>query len=271
MGYFASAVDGNDVTPVESFAAPPSCKTDPCGSIRGRIVDSVSRHPVQGVRVALGGHGGGFPGTSLAATTGADGRYIIQRVPFHTYADLVIDRWGLEPAVLHGFTVNGVEKVDRAVARDWAALDGGARLDSFTPPNYTAFGCGPAAAFDRSLATGWGSDAPGSSFGSPKEGPRSVVVELPRAVDVSSFAIDPGATCGDGPGAAVKAFDISTRSRGGTWVLAYRTNEALPQGVLTKITPISGTANVRFVRLTMRSNRGDPLFMDMSELSVRGH
>jgi hypothetical protein len=97
-----------------------------------------------------------------------------------------------------------------------------------------------------------------------------VVVQLPRAVDVTAFAIDPGATCGDGPAAALKAFDISTRTATGSWILAYRTTTALPQGVVTRLVPRAGTANVRYVRLTMRSNRGDPQFMDMSELSVRG-
>ena len=270
MGYFASAIDGNDVTPVESFASPPSCKTDPCGTIHGTITDSVTDRPVRGVWVSIGGHASGFSGTDLSGTTGGDGRYTIKRVPFHTYAELVIDRWGLDPAVLRGITVDGSETLNRAVTRDWAALDGGADIVSFTPPNYTNFGCGPTGAFDRSLGAGWGSDAPDSTYGSFRTGPRSIVARLPRSVDVTSFAIDPGATCGDGPTAAVKAFDILTRTANGSWVLAYRTATALPQGRLTKLTPTAGRATVRYVKLTMRTNRGHPLFMDMSELSVRG-
>ena len=34
--------------------------------------------------------------------------------------------------------------------------------------------------------------------------------------------------------------------------------------------PHAGKDNVRFVRFTMLSNHGDPLFMDVMELSVRG-
>jgi hypothetical protein len=270
MGFYASAVDGDDVSPVESFAAPPSCVTDPCGTIRGHITDSVTGRPVPGAVVSIGGHASGFPSTDLVGKTDAQGRYAITRVPFHTYADLVIDRWGLDPTVLHGVTVNGNEVVSRAVTRDWAALDGGADIVSFSPPDYTAFGCGPSGAFDRSLGAGWGSDAPDSTFGSFRTGARSIVIRLPRAIDVTSFAIDPGATCGDASAAAVKTFDVLTRTASGRWVLAFRTSTALPQGTLTKLGPIAGRTDVRLVKLTMRTNRGDPLFMDMTELSVRG-
>lgn len=270
MGYFASVIDGNDATPVESFAAPPTCGADPCGTIKGRITDSLTGAALQGVRVSIGGLTSGSPGTTLTATTGPDGRYVLRDVPHHTYRDVVVDRWGLEPTVLHGVTVNGTETLNRQMVRDWAAIDGGARIVSFTPPDYSLFGCGPDGAFDRALGTGWGSDAPGSTFGSLRTGPRSVVVELPRTIDIVSFAIDPGATCGDPPAAGLKAFDISTRRAGGDWVLAVRRTTALPTGVLTTLAPTAGTENVRFVRLTMRSNRGDPAFMDVSELSVRG-
>jgi extracellular elastinolytic metalloproteinase len=270
MGYFASAVDGNDVTPTESFALPRSCATTSCGRITGRLTDSVTGRPVKGVLVAVGGHATGFAGTDLRDRTGRDGRFAITRVPFHTYADLVFDRWGLDPLVLHGVTVNGTEKIHRNVMRDWAALDGGASLIQFTPPNYAAYGCGPKAAFDRSIGVGWGSDAPGSTEGSGVTGPRSVVVELPRTIDVTSFGFAPGASCGDPPSAGVEAFDIFTRTAKGAWVLAVSRENALPAGVLNRLVPDRGARNVRFVKLTMRSNRGNPTFMDMQELSVRG-
>jgi hypothetical protein len=34
--------------------------------------------------------------------------------------------------------------------------------------------------------------------------------------------------------------------------------------------PTAGQKGVRFVRFIMKSNHGDPLFMDLMELSVRG-
>jgi extracellular elastinolytic metalloproteinase len=270
MGYFASAVGGDDVKPTENFSAPPSCATATCGAITGRLTNSVTGRPVKGVLVAIGGHSSGFPGTDLRSRTGGDGRFTIRHVPFHRYADVVIDRRGIEPVVLHGVRVNGTEHINRAVTRDWAALDGGASVTRSTPPNYTSFGCGPAAAFDRSIGVGWGSDAPGSTFGSKTTGPRSVVVHLPRAIDVTSFGFAPGATCGDPPSAGVRAFDIFTRTANGTWVLAVSRDTALPAGVLNRLVPDRGTRNVRYVKLTMRSNRGNPDFMDMQELSVRG-
>jgi hypothetical protein len=97
-----------------------------------------------------------------------------------------------------------------------------------------------------------------------------VVVKLPRAVDISSFGFDPGAACGDPRDAAVKAFTIRTRTAGGAWMTAYRSSTALPQGRLNLLRPRKGTKDVLYVRLVMRSNRGNALFMDMSELSVRG-
>ena len=269
MGYFASAVDGNDVTPTESFALPPTCATTSCGRITGRLTDSVTGRPAAGVLVAVGGHASGFAGTDLRATTGRDGRFTIRRVPFHTYADVIIDRRGLDPIVLHDVSVHGTKKIHRAVTRDWAALDAGASMRSFTPPNYAAFGCGPKAAFDRSVGVGWGSDAP-TAGGSGVTGPRSIVVELPRVIDVTSFGFAPGATCGDPPNAGVEAFDIFTRMAKGDWILAVSRENALPGGILNRLVPDRGGRNVRFVKLTMRTNRGNPDFMDMQELSVRG-
>ncbi len=270
MGYFASVTDGNDVTPVQNFSMPPSCKTDPCGSIGGRIRDAVTGKALGGVTVAVGGLDTGFTSSNLVAKTGSDGRYSIRRVPFHTYADLIVDRRAMEPLVLHKVTVNGAERVSPSLYRDWAAADGGGSIVTYTPPDYSPYGCGPTGAIDRSLVTGWGSDAPGYG-GSGVSGPRSIQIELPRDVDVLAYMIDPGATCGDRPGAGVKAFEIYTKVRGGRWVLSYRTKEAPAQGRLTRLTPKAGTTkHVRFVKLTMLSNRGNRYYMDMSELTVRG-
>lgn len=270
MGYFASSVNGNDVTPTQSFAEPPDCAVDPCGSIHGKITDSVTGKPLSGVVVAIGGHDAGLPGTDLVAKTGADGRYAIRRVPYHTYADVIMDRWGVEPVLVHRVTVNGVERLDRAVTRDWAALDAGATIVRFTRPDYTDFGCGPTGALDRALGSGWGSDAPHSTFGSAVTGPRELVVRLPKALDITSFGVDAGATCGDPASAGVKAFVIYTRTASGPWIRAVRVSSGAVTGRLGTYVPRAGSTNVREVKFVMKSNRGDALFMDMSELSVRG-
>jgi hypothetical protein len=270
MGYFASSLGGGDLRPSASSALPPSCGVDPCGRIHGRITDGTTGGPVRGVVVAIGGRASGFPGTDLVAVTDRTGRFEIRNVPFHRYPALVIDRLGFEPVVVSRFRVDGDEVVRRRVFRDWASLDGGARVVKFTPPDYSSFGCGPSNAFDRSLASGWSSDAPNSSIGSSVTGPRSVIVRLPRAVDVTAFAIDPAATCGDRPASAVKAFDVYTRRLHGRWMLAYRRFGGLSSGVLHRLVPRRGTANVRFVKLRMRWNHGEPYFMDVTEFSVRG-
>jgi hypothetical protein len=45
---------------------------------------------------------------------------------------------------------------------------------------------------------------------------------------------------------------------------------AKSNGKLKAYTPNTGKTNVGFVRFTMLSNHGDPLFMDVMEFSVRG-
>ena len=195
---------------------------------------------------------------------------MIKRVPFHTYHDVVVDRAGLDPVVRHDVRVNGAERLDLRVFRDWAAADAGAKVASFTRPDYTAYGCGPSDAIDRSLVAGWSSDAPSSTAGSPVKGPRSIVIRLPKAIDITSFGVAAGPTCGDAPDAAVRAFDIYTRvgSRA-PWRLAVHRTTTLPQGVLTTLAA-TNARSARWVKLTMRSNRGNPYYMDMLELSAHG-
>ena len=59
------------------------------------------------------------------------------------------------------------------------------------------------------------------------------------------------------------------RAPGGGWVLAYAGGK-LTIGTLNKLIPSAGATNVRFVKLVLRTNRGNPSYMDMSELTVRG-
>jgi hypothetical protein len=68
----------------------------------------------------------------------------------------------------------------------------------------------------------------------------------------------------------VKAFEIQTRTASGKWITAYETGSALSQGRYNTLKPTAGRSNVRYVRLIMKTNRGNLFFMDMSELSVRG-
>lgn len=268
MGFFASSPDGADTTPIEDFSLPPDCSVDPCGTISGTITDKASGKKLKNVRVFVAGHSSGFA-TDLADTTDNNGAFSIGNVPFHAYPDVVVDGVGYEQKSL-GVTVDGDESVNVKLVRDWAALEGGATLRSFSPPDYANF-CGVNAngAFDLTLSAGWPSDAPDSTAGSNFTGPRKAVVKLPKAVDVTTFGVASGGTCGDSSEAGVKKFTIETKVAGGNWVVAV-SGTVDADGVLHTFTAKAGKQNVRFIRFTMKSNHGDELFMDVLEVTVRG-
>jgi extracellular elastinolytic metalloproteinase len=265
MGFFAEATDGSDTRPGEDFSLPPTCPGN-CGTISGTVVDRETGKPIQGLRVAIAGHASGLL-NDLADTTDASGSFSIDEVPFHGYTVTAFSPKH-EPFA-RSVNVDGDERVRIRLERDWASTGGGARLVSATKPNYSDYGCGPGLAFDASLGTGWGSDSPDNSD-SGVTGPRTAVVRLPKAIDVSSFGFATGGTCGDGPTAAVRAFSISTKTKHGRWIRAFDNDGRLRVGVLLTLRPHAGARNVRFVKITMRSSSGDPAFMDMLELSVRG-
>ena len=261
MGYFAVALNASDVHPVESFKPAPDCATDPCGTLRG-VVRDADGEGLGGAVVGLAGLMTGFPGANLVDVSAPDGRYAIPHVPFGTYRGLIVDRRGYD--LLRDTVVVNQERETRTIrpVRDWAAFDGGARVRSFTGPDYTAYGCGPRGAIDRSQIAGWGSKQPT---------PREIVIELPRSIDVSSFGVDPGATCGDLPSAGTRAFVISTKTAHGSWVVAWTQTSALEGGRLHRLVPTKGDRAVRFVRIELRSNRdANNIFIDLTELSVRG-
>ncbi len=269
MGFFASSPDGSDTSPIEDFTLPLDCSVDPCGTISGTVTDKGSGAPLADARVFIAGHSSGFA-TDLADTTDGGGAFTIVDVPFHLYPELVIDGLGYEQRI-RSVDVDGDETVDVKLVRDWAALEGGADLVSFTPPNYASF-CGVHAngAFDLSLSSGWPSDAPNSTAGSNKTGPRRAVVELPKRVDVTTFGVASGGTCGDGPDAGVKKFAIQTRrTANANWVTAA-TGSVPANGELRIFRARAGKQNVRFVRFIMKTNHGNRLFMDVLEVTVRG-
>ena len=266
MGYFAASTNAS-LAPVEDFSTPPDCVTATCATVSGTVTDKVSGHPAVGVRVAVPGLDSGFA-SDLADTTDSAGHFSIADVPFHTYPLFSIGGAGYEPTGIANLDVSGDLTLAVKVIRDWASTEGGAKIGVFTPPNYSAFGCGPRGAFDLDLGSGWGSDAVGSTAGSHKKGPRSVIVKLPKSINVTSFALASTGACGDGPRAGVKRFMIETKS-GGSWVTAFVGN-APNNGKLLTYIPRAGKKNVRFVKITMLSNHGDSIFMDVMEVSVRG-
>ncbi|MGZ5307239.1 MAG: M36 family metallopeptidase [Actinomycetota bacterium] len=266
MGYFAASTS-DDVTPIEDISTPPDCATSECATVSGTVKNKVTGKAVAGVRVGVPGLDSGFA-FDLSDTTNPAGHFSIVNVPFHTYRELSIAGAGYEPLTLKNVAVSGNVTLNKWVVRDWASTEGGAKVGKFTPPDYSP-DCGPDFAFDLNLGTGWGSDAVGSTAGSNDPGPRKVVVKLPKAVDITSFAVASTGSCGDGPSAGVKRFKVETKTAGGRWVTAF-VGTAPNNGKLLAYVPTTGTAGVRFVRFTMLSNHGDPLFMDVMEFSVRG-
>ncbi len=260
MGYYAAATDGRDGSPVADFSLPVDCSTVSCGTVSGTITDKISGGPLAGITVGIAGHSSGLPG-DLADVTDASGAFSIPGVPFHTYAKVFVAQTGYEPVTIANFVVDGDETLNRSVVRDWSSLEGGAEIVRASPPDYSNYGCGPTGAFDLSLASGWSSDTPG---------PRSIVVRLPKAVDVTSFGFDPASACGDSADAATKTFAIYTKRAGGSWILAYEGKKGLSTGKLNTLRPTAGAMGVRVVKLVLLTNRGHPSYMDMTELTVRG-
>jgi extracellular elastinolytic metalloproteinase len=262
MGYFAASEDGNDTSPVESFALPPSPAAG-TGSLTGTVSDADTGKPLAGVRVQ-------FAGLPLVDTTDALGAYAISGVPVGTYPQVVASKAGFDRDVGSNFSVVADTEgtADFQLRRDWAAYDGGARVHAFTGPNFSSFGCGPTQAIDQAAATGWSTIRPNVA----PTGTRSLTVKLPSYVDVSSFAVDPGATCGDDEAASAQGYKLETSKTGasGSWTAVAQGTFALGQAHQMNAVPIALRKAVRYVRLTVTSNHGDPLFMDVSELVVYG-
>ena len=113
----------------------------------------------------------------------------------------------------------------------------------------------------RILATSW--------LTGIRSGPQWITVRLPRAIDITSFAVDPSAICA-GRFSDTKAFDVYTRRAGGRWVLAYRTVQQLPPDHLTSVRLRGGAVGVRYVRLVLRSASHSVSQVEFTELVVRG-
>ncbi len=110
--------------------------------------------------------------------------------------------------------------------------------------------------------------------------PKSLVIKLPETVDITSFAVDPSATCGDGGSASTADYrlEVSTSADGPWTEVAAGTFDAADQGTLV---PVEATAPAAqgFVRYTMLSPQVPDFaecpeafdgcqFMDTTEVAV---
>ncbi|NUR75987.1 MAG: hypothetical protein HOQ28_06865, partial [Thermoleophilia bacterium] len=250
MGFFAGAVDGDDLAPVEDFSMPPTGQAD--GQIKGTVTDADSGLPIPGIIVQFGGHNSGFTGT-LAALTDSKGKYRIKHIVPGTYPKVSAAGAGFDPQV-QTVTVNSDDnpKVNFALRRDFAALSGGGTIAAFNGPDFTGFGCGPSSAIDQSETNGWGSTTDGDDGASTgKVTPKFVVVQLPQAVTVSEITVNPSSTCGDGGSASTRGFKVEVSSDGTTFTqvatgVFYAGNRAKENSVFSGSSP-----NVRFVKFWM--------------------
>ena len=275
MGFFAASLDGDDAAPVEDFSMPPNPNT-PRGTLTGTVSDSDTGAAVAGVEVGFGGHASHFAG-DYEATTAADGTYTITGIIPGTYAKVFVRGAGYDPISQTLSIASRTNTVNWQVRRDWAASSGGSTVVTFTGPDYTNFGCGPARLFDQSQTAGWGSDI--SATGD------LVVVKMPTKVNISELVINPSATCGDDPSASTGEFRVETSPDNVTWTVAA--DSQFPAGTVTA-TPVpltAGGAGVQYLRFTMVTSQaqdadlcvpGEPptlsgcVFLDSTELSVYG-
>ncbi|MGH3019076.1 MAG: M36 family metallopeptidase, partial [Gaiellaceae bacterium] len=258
MGYFAAVGHASDTSPVESFATPPD-PADGVGSLTGVVTDAVTGARLSGVQVA-------FPYIGLADTTDAQGRYSIANVPVATYPRVVATR-----SVYSRFVLENVPIAEEAehvlnvqLRRNWASGGGGGRIDGNPQPDFTAYGCGPKHAIDGSFLAGWSTEGTA----------RSITVKLPKYVDVTGFAIDPGAVCGDPDSASLKGYRVHVSPTGasGSWTTVKSSSFLLADAHRLNMVAISKRRGIRYVRLTALSNHsgGAYPYVDVAEFEVYG-
>jgi hypothetical protein len=257
MGFYAGSVDSADTDVAEDFHRPPSPKThNDSQYIQGTVTDSETGDPVAGATVFVSGFG-----DELSAVTRADGTYSIGATwgmyP-GTYPKVVVQGAGyLQESQSVTVPVGDSVTADFEVQRDWAMDSGGGTVTDFNGPDYSDFGCGPGGAIDGSLGTGWGSTA-GNDDGDQTDTfiPKHIVVKLPRAVDVSSFGVDPKSTCGDAGSASTGDYTIEVSSNGSDWTQVADGHFGVDdRGHLNDVAPTGSADGVQYVRFTIVGNQ----------------
>jgi extracellular elastinolytic metalloproteinase len=284
MGFYASAESGSDANPVADFSTPPPAGT-PKGAIAGRMTDIDTGLPVPGVLVGIAGHmtDPTFP-DYLAATTGADGRYAISDVPDGSYPLVTVPPANGYDATRFAnvaITPGSTTTRDAELRRDWGASRGGALLDG-NDDALSVVDCGEVNLIDQSLASGTLSYSPSAAPPGFPANPHVgddpyIVVELPKAITVDSFAVDPGDTCGGDPTTVTKDYTIETSPDGVTFGPAKQGAFAPADAHrLNLLTPTANSTNVKFVKITSHSAQNeDPAALGhhiyaLAELEVYG-
>ncbi len=141
-------------------------------------------------------------GDQFSAVTDGTGGYNIPGLFAGTYPKVVANGAGFFRDV-ESATRAAVAPVDFSIQRDWAASSGGASVVAFNGPNFA-----PAVRSVRSHRPeprhGLGQHRPATTPGTPTNVfvDKHIVVDLQQAVDITTFGVDPNATCGD-PGSSL--------------------------------------------------------------------
>ncbi|MEP9380854.1 M36 family metallopeptidase [Nocardioides cheoyonin] len=255
MGFFAGSVDGADLDVAEDFHTPPPASAG-SGTVSGVVTEGTTGDPVAGATVKIAGLGDQYATVTDATghyTLGADGD-----LPPGTYPKVVVSGPGYLPATVSVTVTKGEStEQDFTIDRDWAATGGGASVTSYDGPDYSDYGCGPGGAVDTKLGSGWGSTS-GDDAGDPTQTfvPKSIVIELPQAVDVTSFGLDPDGTCGDDVDSATGDYKIEVSADGSSWTTVKDDHLGFDtQGQLNSVTPDVPATGVKYVRFTIEGNQ----------------
>jgi hypothetical protein len=281
MGFTAGTLGGNDTAPGPSTSLPPAQVVPQ--TVDGTVTDGDSGVPVANATVTLAFQGAGL--VNPTTTTDANGHFTLTGIPEGTYDKLQVVGAGYrarQPVTVGpgGTTLNLTPRYD------WAWRANGATVIASTGADYTSFGCGPDGAIDGDLSSGWssnigagGDDRPTGTFHS-----KHIDVALDQPVDVTDFAVDPSAVCGDDPTASTKGITILTSPDGTTWTPAYTGSlTSSDNGRLNVLHPTAATTGVEFVRIQILSNQTPSFattcpgggvagcrFADLTEVAVYG-
>jgi extracellular elastinolytic metalloproteinase len=263
MGYYASTAGDDDAAPIQSFAAPPTTGS-PRVSITGRAVDSLSGAPIGGVAVDFGGHETpGATQTLLTTHTDATGTYILRHVPAHVYPQLFFDKFRYfgDRKLNVNVAANPTRLTPAKLLRDWAMFE----PLSFLGSDLTDIGCGPFNANDGDFGFGWAARPQGGHL-------PTIKVHLAAAADLFRIGISPWVACPlFGDAASVGRLKIETSRDGRHWQsLGDKrfSSSDLDFEIPFKV-PTFARYGVRYVRVTLEHNQGDPSgYIGMGELTV---
>jgi hypothetical protein len=278
MGWYAGAVDGGDASPTESFRVRP--RSDAAtGVISGTLTDDQTGEPLSGIRVVVAGHDGRY-----SATTRADGGFDIRGVLPGTYRKVSTGGRGYAGFSRQVTVRSGrVRDVTASLRRDWAASSEGADVVAFTGPDFSAYGCGPAAAVDLQQGSGW-SSVTGADDAEPTSSPvpKHVDIELSEPIDIAAggeegataFRIDPSSTCGDPGSASTNDYRIEVSTDGVAWVEvadgAFGTDPATSRGAYVDVPALVSVAAVTHVRFWMESPQVPDISIDCPDGDYAG-